>query len=834
MKLRSRLHLILLIALLAAGPTALALYLIPLPLQPYRAQITEIKKPHIPNPNIVFHDFDHDGNSEMFALKYQIDLNQAAAKIYSADGGLVDQWTFGERWLNRAFAFGDYDGDGTDEAYIFTQKQDSVFLYAFKPNGKGFFINRRFIDKIAKRNQQGGWDVQAMPGAFIDSDDDGFTDFIFGLMAGLSLQPRRYYAFSPAKNKIIFKSPAAFANFIGPQIVDLDGDGQAELFNKGSNATDNAHEDTVAFKDNHAWLFLFDKQLRFKTTPLPFGAERSEIRIFPFTQTPPKELIVLHNYFGARDEQPALYLVNAQGRIVKMRKLPKGKTYCLFPVTRSGEQQMYLMDGEGQFEQIGQNLQTMQSGRTPFTSGTFLWQIDLDGDFSEELIFRNGPFLYITQNDFTAPLRIPLPEHAGNPLISIKCQIGKSAQMAIQQGEQFFLIRYGTNPWYVLRHILMIAVFLALFAFIYLNFYIVNYFRTYSRALNILVRNPNRGILLLDNRGVIRQVNRTLIRQLKLESVDIKGQHFNRVFTDLPEVGEFINRLQAGGRPRNEEILINQPALHFRGVFFGKPLDGVMGYPSGYYFETNDYAGPVQDDRLKVWSKTVQKMAHDIKTPLSSISLYLKTIDLKLEDHAPQARRLIKDDLETMISEMNRVREMTKNFLKFTNLEAPSFSSCSLPKLINQVLLRFKSYEKQGLQIALELDPEAEEITADKQQLSMALQAVLENAVDAVRGKGLIYITTTLNHRLDERFKPYVEIEIADNGPGIPEDIKQKIFEPYFTTKTDGTGMGLAIVHKILLDHQGKVEIVSRGNFATVVRITLPIGNMKNQKSSLM
>jgi len=138
MKLRSRKQLYLFIALIAAALTALLFYFIPLPLQPFRVQIKEIKKPYIPNPNIVYHDFDHDGNSERFALKYQENINQSAAKIYSADGGLVDQWTFGERWLNHAFAFGDYDGDGTDEAYIFTKSRILFFCTPLNQQAKIF------------------------------------------------------------------------------------------------------------------------------------------------------------------------------------------------------------------------------------------------------------------------------------------------------------------------------------------------------------------------------------------------------------------------------------------------------------------------------------------------------------------------------------------------------------------------------------------------------------------------------------------------------------------------------------------------------------------------
>ena len=339
--------------------------------------------------------------------------------------------------------------------------------------------------------------------------------------------------------------------------------------------------------------------------------------------------------------------------------------------------------------------------------------------------------------------------------------------------------------------------------------------------------------MLLSPKGKIKFMNHALIDQFKLGVTEYKNSQALRVFAPFPSFVKIIKQIMNKPAKLKEELIIAQDKVRLKAAVFAKPITVLFGYTYGYYIEINDYARPVQNDRLKVWSRTVQKMAHDIKTPLSSISLYMKTIDLKLEDNAPEARRLISEDLQIMINEMNRVREMTKNFLKFTNLEAPNFTTCSLSDLIHQALDRFKSYEGQGLQITLELDSEADQVTVDGQQISMALQAVLENAVDAVRGKGLISITTTLNQSFDEHFMPYVEIEIADNGPGIPDHIKQKIFEPYFTTKTDGTGMGLAIARKIMLDHQGDIEIVSRGKFSTVVRFMFPTGNIKSPKTAI-
>ena len=105
----------------------------------------------------------------------------------------------------------------------------------------------------------------------------------------------------------------------------------------------------------------------------------------------------------------------------------------------------------------------------------------------------------------------------------------------------------------------------------------------------------------------------------------------------------------------------------------------------------------------------------------------------------------------------------------------------------------------------------------------MALHIVIENSIDALKGKGLIKISVNMAQYLNNVYQDFVEIEIADSGTGIDAKIKDKIFEPYFTTKKDGTGMGLAIARKIIEDHNGEISIYSKDGFGTVVRFLVPV-----------
>lgn len=166
--------------------------------------------------------------------------------------------------------------------------------------------------------------------------------------------------------------------------------------------------------------------------------------------------------------------------------------------------------------------------------------------------------------------------------------------------------------------------------------------------------------------------------------------------------------------------------------------------------------------------------------------------------------------------------------MRFTNLEQPNIQKISLTNLIDNSLSHFSNLFKEELTYKIEIDKEYESILGDPYQLEMAFQILIENSIEAMKGNGNILISSTLAQSLGNSYKDFIEIEFADSGPGIPLENIDKIFEPYFTTKSEGTGMGLAIAQKIVNDHGGEINIESRLDFATVFRISLPYGNMEN------
>jgi signal transduction histidine kinase len=183
-----------------------------------------------------------------------------------------------------------------------------------------------------------------------------------------------------------------------------------------------------------------------------------------------------------------------------------------------------------------------------------------------------------------------------------------------------------------------------------------------------------------------------------------------------------------------------------------------------------------------------------------------------------------------MRTELDNIQVMTKNFLKFSNLDKPHFQAFNIQTVIEEAKNKFQAYITEDLVIEVIIDKDVKPIWADPQQIEMVFTILIENALSAVQGKGLINIDVSSVQYLEKTFSESLEIEVADTGQGIKEEDKKKIFEPYYSTKSEGTGMGLAIAKKIIEDNGGFIEVHSKPNFGAVFRFSLPVMKEENNE----
>ena len=253
------------------------------------------------------------------------------------------------------------------------------------------------------------------------------------------------------------------------------------------------------------------------------------------------------------------------------------------------------------------------------------------------------------------------------------------------------------------------------------------------------------------------------------------------------------------------------------------PIATKFIFLSNYLVEFRDLNESVVTKKLTIWSKAAQKMIHDIKYPLSVVAVKLDTFKMKLSKLTGTENAEIQKDIDVINNEIKRVNVITKSFLKFSDLEKPNFQAVNVKRIVNSCVKRYDGFINENLKIKIYVDNDVEDIWADEQQIELLFHNLLENSIDALKGEGLITISATLAQYLDNGLSRMVEFEIADTGPGIDQEIRERIFQPYITTKTDGTGVGLSIAKKIIEDHQGQIGFYSKENFGTVVRFSIKV-----------
>ena len=225
----------------------------------------------------------------------------------------------------------------------------------------------------------------------------------------------------------------------------------------------------------------------------------------------------------------------------------------------------------------------------------------------------------------------------------------------------------------------------------------------------------------------------------------------------------------------------------------------------------------LQAEKMASVGKLAAGMAHSVRNPLTSVKMRLFSLNRTLELSPTQ-----RDDFEVISEEIRHVDTIVQNFLEFSRpprLKTQNISPSEVVDLVLQLLRhRLESY---NVTATVDRRMKLPEIQVDPEQLKELLVNLLENACEAMEGSGEIFIHEEKGFR--EPYGSVVIIRVTDTGPGIQESIREKVFQPFFSTKEEGTGLGLSIACRIIEGHGGKLELISENGEGTTFVITLPM-----------
>jgi signal transduction histidine kinase len=222
----------------------------------------------------------------------------------------------------------------------------------------------------------------------------------------------------------------------------------------------------------------------------------------------------------------------------------------------------------------------------------------------------------------------------------------------------------------------------------------------------------------------------------------------------------------------------------------------------------------IRSERLAAVGKIAAQITHEVRNPLSSIGLNAELLEEELRQ-SPEAQKLAK----AIVREVDRLAEITEQYLRFARLPRPRLESEELNHLVRS-LLSFMNGEltARGITVESHLAAGLPPVGIDENQMRQALLNILRNGLEAMPGGGRLTVVTAAepDHKM-------LTVRIQDTGPGISPEHQAKIFDPFFTTKQMGTGLGLALTHQIVVEHGGTIAVESAVGQGTAFVVRLPV-----------
>ncbi len=302
----------------------------------------------------------------------------------------------------------------------------------------------------------------------------------------------------------------------------------------------------------------------------------------------------------------------------------------------------------------------------------------------------------------------------------------------------------------------------------------------------------------------LERLRKAAVRLRDEEDVVIRTSDVEIPKNEIGELAEVLVQMSEVGQERRKEILNAQHQLSLVNQDLEKRVEERTRELKAATGEL------VKAERLAAIGQMASIISHEIRNPLAVISNATRLLKLLVASPSPKAVK----QFGIIEAEIKQANSIISEVLGYARTRELMLSTIDLNSYLREIL--FSQPAAPGITIKDEIDPESVRIKVDAEEIKQALRNVISNALEAMQGEGTLTVGTRLGRRL-------VCIFIADTGPGIAEEIRHKMFAPFFTTKARGTGLGLAVVGKAIGRHKGKLFIKSEAGKGTCFQIYLKI-----------
>ncbi|MBK8753360.1 MAG: HAMP domain-containing protein [Candidatus Competibacteraceae bacterium] len=343
--------------------------------------------------------------------------------------------------------------------------------------------------------------------------------------------------------------------------------------------------------------------------------------------------------------------------------------------------------------------------------------------------------------------------------------------------------------------------------------------------LETVLARLSSGVITLDQVGRLQTCNAAASQILGVDLTVFIGADSERIATAQPVLQDFIEaigpQMSAVGDWRQEIAWFGGAGRRIL-MCRGSSLPDTVGLRGGHVIVFDDITNLMRVERDAAWAEVARRLAHEIKNPLTPIQLAAERIRHKyLKQLDEEQGKILDRGTHTIIQQVQAMKEMVDAFNEYARPPRLQLALLDLNEFVAEVLYLYRDYPA-GVEIKLDLAHETLMINADKGRLRQLLHNLVKNAIEAIRdGHGsTLWIGSRREHAAGA---DCVELSIRDDGPGFPNTLLDKAFEPYVTTKPKGTGLGLAIVKKIVEEHGGWIQLESPVEGGARIAIRLPL-----------